>query len=71
MVTPDYIWLFQMLNIRYAETIEEKSIDRDYNAHGKPRETHYEVYGGGISYCLRTGHQMEVILIEDDQDGRQ
>lgn len=57
-----------MNRIVFAETIEEKPVDRFYNSHGKQRLTHYEIFGGGISYCLRGGHQMEVILIENDKD---
>lgn len=55
-----------MLNMKiiYAESVEEKSIDRFYNKHGKNRETHYEILGDGICFCLRTGHQMEVLVYE-------
>ena len=43
-----------MLNTKmiYAESVEEKSIDRFYNKHGDPRITHLEIFGDGISFCL-------------------
>ena len=51
-----------------VETIEEKPIDRDYNKHDGVRITHCEVLGGGIGYCLRAGHIMEVVIVEDEDD---
>ena len=65
-----------MKKIRYVESIEERPIDRDYNEHGKKRQTHYEVFGGGIAYCVRSGYQPEIVFIDEEygnnfQDGRQ
>lgn len=60
-----------MKEIRCVEPIEEKSIDRDYNKHGKPRETHYEVLGGGIAYCVRSFIQPEIIIVYDDKDANE
>lgn len=59
-----------MKKIKMVESIEEKSIDRDYTKHGKPRETHYEILGGGIAYCVRSFLKPEILIIYDDQDGR-
>lgn len=33
--------------------VEEKPIDRSYNAKGKERQTHLEVMGGGVAYTIR------------------
>ena len=55
-----------MLNteMMYTEFVEEKSIDRFYNLHGKPRETHLELFGDGICFCLRSGNLINVLVIE-------
>ena len=55
-----------MLNTKmiYAESVEEKSIDRFYNKHGNPRITHLELFGDGICFCLRSGNLINVLVIE-------
>lgn len=53
-----------------AETIEEKPVNRQYNRHGENRITHYETLGNGISYCLRTGYVMQVVIIRDDNGNK-
>ena len=50
--------------IIFAESIEEKPIDRYYNKHNKHRRTHYEILGGGIAYCVRKGVCGHVIVYE-------
>lgn len=50
--------------IKYAESIEEKPVDRYYNKHSKNRKTHYEILGGGIAYCVRKGVCGHVIIYE-------
>ena len=36
----------------FAESIEEKPIDRDYNKHMSERMTHYEIFGGVFHTAL-------------------
>ena len=50
-----------------AEAVEEKSIDRQYNAKRKERQTHLEVMGGGISYTIRAGRVGFIIQVEVEQ----
>jgi len=50
----------------YAESVEEKPIDRFYNLHGNKRITHLEIFGDGISFCLRSGNHINVLVIEDE-----
>ena len=50
----------------YAESVEEKSIDRFYNKHRNPRITHLELFGDGISFCLRFGNFINVLVVEDE-----
>lgn len=38
--------------IIFAESIEEKPIDRYYNKHNKHRRTHYEILGGVLRTAL-------------------
>lgn len=52
--------------IVYAETVEEKPIDRYYNRNSHSRVTHYELLGNGISYCLRRGYHMQVVILNDE-----
>lgn len=47
--------------------VEEKSIDRAYNAKGKERQTHLEVMGGGIAYAVRSG-RIPYIIVEDNNE---
>jgi len=56
-----------MLNTKmiYAESVEEKPIDRFYNLHGNKRITHLEIFGDGISFCLRSGNLINVLVVED------
>lgn len=51
-----------MKKVRYAESIEEKPVDRYYNKHNKHRRTHYEILGGGIAYCVRKGVCGHIII---------
>ena len=55
-----------MLNTKmmYAESVEENPIDRFYNLHGNKRITHLEIFGDGISFCLRSGNLINVLVIE-------
>lgn len=46
-----------------AVAIEEKSIDRAYNAKGQKRQTHLEVMGGGIAYAVRSGYVARVLEV--------
>lgn len=57
-----------MLNTKiiYAESVENKSVDRDYRKHGIPRTSHLELFGGGISFSLRPGNKIHVLVIEDE-----
>ena len=43
--------------------VEEKPIDRAYNANGKQRQTHLEVMGGGIAYAVRSGYVARVLEV--------
>ena len=43
--------------------VEEKPIDRAYNAKGQDRRTHLEVMGGGIAYAVRSGHVARVLEV--------
>ena len=45
-----------------AESLEERPIDRDYNAHGGKRITQPEIYGGGIAYCVRMAYPGEGVI---------
>ncbi len=51
-----------------AECFEERPIDRDYNAKGKPRETQIEILGGGLLYALRC-HNAYGLIIWEEEDG--
>ena len=42
--------------------VEEKPIDRDYNAKGKERQTHLEVMGG-VAYAVRSGYIARVLEV--------
>ena len=42
--------------------VEEKPIDRAYNAKGKKRQTHLEVMGG-IAYAVRSGYVARVLEV--------
>ena len=57
-----------MLNMKmiYAESVEEKPIDRFYNLHGNRRITHLEIFGGGLCFCLRSGNLINVLVIDDE-----
>ena len=54
----------EMLNV---VAVEEKPIDRAYNAKGKQRQTHLEVMGGGIAYAVRSG-RIPYIIVEDNNE---
>ena len=43
--------------------VEEKPIDRAYNAKGQDRRTHLEVMGGGIAYAVRSGYVARVLEV--------
>lgn len=43
--------------------VEEKPIDRTYNAKGQKRQTHLEVMGGGIAYAVRSGYIARVLEV--------
>ena len=43
--------------------VEEKPIDRAYNAKGKERQTHLEVMGAGIAYAVRSGYVARVLEV--------
>ena len=43
--------------------VEEKPIDRAYNAKGQDRRTHLEVMGGGIAYTVRSGYVARVLEV--------
>ena len=43
--------------------VEEKPIDRTYNAKGQDRRTHLEVMGGGIAYAVRSGYVARVLEV--------
>ena len=42
--------------------VEEKPIDRAYNAKGQDRRTHLEVMGG-IAYTIRSGYVARVLEV--------
>ena len=44
-------------------SVEEKPIDRAYNAKGKERQTHLEVMGGGVAYAVRSGYIARVLEV--------
>ena len=46
-----------------AVAVEEKPIDRAYNAKGQERQTHLEVMGGGIAYAVRSGYVARVLEV--------
>lgn len=53
-----------MNEIIEAVAVEEKSIDRAYNAKGQERQTHLEVMGGGgIAYAVRSGYVARVLEV--------
>lgn len=56
------------MKILRAESIEERPIDRDYNAHGGKRITQPEILGGGIAYCVRIAYPGRVVVLEEDND---
>ena len=43
--------------------VEEKPIDRAYNAKGQDRRTHLEVMRGGIAYAVRSGYVAKVLEV--------
>lgn len=43
--------------------VEEKPIDRAYNAKGQERQTHLEVMGWGIAYAVRSGRVAKVLEV--------
>lgn len=47
--------------------VEEKPIDRAYNAKRKERQTHLEVMGGGVAYAVRSG-RIPYIIVEDNNE---
>ena len=49
------------MRIIEAESLEERPIDRDYNAHGGKRITQPKIYGG-IAYCVRMAYPGEVVI---------
>ncbi len=54
-----------MNEIIEAVAVEEKPIDRAYNAKRKERQTHLEVMGGGVAYAVRSG-RIPYIIVEDN-----
>ena len=54
--------------ITRVECFEMRPKDRDYNKHGKKRETQIEILGGGISYCLRTEFVYGLLIWEVDDE---
>ena len=53
-----------MNEIVEAVAVEEKPIDRAYNAKGKERQTHLEVMGGGgIAFAVRSGYVARVLEV--------
>ena len=47
--------------------VEEKPIDRAYNAKGQDRRTHLEVMGGGVAYAVRSG-RIPYIIVEKNNE---
>ena len=47
-------------------TVEEKPIDRAYNAKGQARQTHLEVMGG-IAYAVRSGYVARILEVIDNE----
>lgn len=45
-----------------AVAVEEKPIDRAYNAKGKERQTHLEIMGG-CAYAVRSGYIVRVFEV--------
>lgn len=43
--------------------VEEKPIDRAYNAKGQERRTHLEAMWGGIAYAVRSGYVARVLEV--------
>ena len=43
--------------------VEEKPIDRAYNAKRAKRQTHLEVMRGGIAYAVRSGYVAKVLEV--------
>ena len=43
--------------------VEEKPIDRAYNAKRAKRQTHLEAMGGGIAYAVRSGYVARVLEV--------
>ena len=56
-----------MNEIIEAIAVEEKPIDRAYNAKGQERQTHLEVMGGGIAYAVRSGYIARVLEVIDNE----
>ena len=56
------------MKIVFAESMEERPIDRDYNAHGKSRITQPEILGDGYAYCVRIAYPGQVVIaFKDDK----
>ena len=49
--------------------VEEKPIDRAYNAKGQDRRTHLEVMGGGIAYAVRSGYVARALEVIECKSG--
>lgn len=50
--------------------VEEKPIDRAYNAKGQKRQTHIEVMRrGGIAYAVRSGYVARVLEVIECKSG--
>ena len=56
-----------MNEIIEAIAVEEKPIDRAYNAKRQERQTHLEVMGGGVAYAVRSG-RIPYIIVEDNNE---
>lgn len=57
------------MRISRCECFEFQPEDRDYNAKGKPRNPQMKVFGGGISYALRTAHVYGLLIWEEEDEG--
>lgn len=55
------------MKIVNAESLEERPIDRDYNAHGEQRITQPEILGDGIAYCVRIAYPGQVVIELTDE----
>lgn len=49
--------------------VEEKPIDRAYNAKGQKRQTHIEVMRGGIAYAVRSVYVARVLEVIECKSG--